>query len=45
MTLAIFRNEGNCPVEKDIIVEKCHFKIFTEMLFGADDLGESREDL
>ena len=54
MTLAIFRIERNCPVEKDILKKslKCwemsffsSFKIFTGMLFGPDDLCESREDI
>ena len=54
MTLAFFRTEGNCPVEKDIlkISLNCReislfssFKIFTGMLFGPDDLCESREDI
>ena len=54
MTLAIFRTEGNCPVEKDILKISLNcwemsffssFKIFTGMLFGPDDLWESREDI
>ena len=54
MTLAIFRIERNCPVEKDILKKSLHcwemsffssFKIFTGMLFGPDDLCESREDI
>ena len=54
MTLAIFRTEGNCPVEKDILKISLNcwemsffssFKIFTGMLFGPDNLWESREDI
>ena len=54
MTLAIFKTEGNCPVEKDILKISLNcwemsffssFKIFTGMLFGPDDLCESREDI
>ena len=54
MTLAIFRIERNCPVEKDILKKSLNcwemsffssFKIFTGMLFGPDDLCESREDI
>ena len=54
MTLAIFKTEGNCPVEKDILKISLNcwemsffnsFKIFTGMLFGPDDLWESREDI
>ena len=54
MTLAIFRTEGNYPVEKDIlkISLNCRempffssFKIFTGMLFRLDELCESGEDI
>ena len=54
MTLAIFRIERNCPVEKYILKKSLNcwemsfsssFKIFTGMLFGPDDLCESREDI
>ena len=54
MALAIFRTEGDCPVEKDMskISLTCwemsffsSFKIFTGMLFGPDDLCESRVDI
>ena len=54
MTLAIFKTEGNCPVQKDILKISLNywemllfssFKSFTEMLFGPGDLNESREDV
>ena len=54
MTLTIFRTEGNCIVEKDIlkILLNCWeisffriFKIFTGMLFGPDNLWEPSEDI
>ena len=54
MSLAVFRTEGSCPVEKDILkvsLKCCQMsffsclKIFTGMLFGPDDLYESREDI
>ena len=54
MTLAIFRTEGSCPVEKDILKISLNcweilffrsFRIFTGMLFWPDDLCESREDV
>ena len=54
ITLAIFRNEGNCPVEKDILKislncrEMPFFrgsKIFTGILFRPVDLWESNEDI
>ena len=53
MTLAIFRTEVNYPVEKDIkntlnCWEMPFFsslKFLQKMLFGPDDLRESREDI
>ena len=54
MSLAVFRTEGSCPVEKDILkisLNCCQMsffsslKIFTGMLFGPDDLYESREGI
>ena len=54
MTLAIFRTQGKCAVEKDIlkILLNCwemsyfsSFKTCLRMLFGPDDLCESREDV
>ena len=54
MSLAVFRTEGSCPVEKDILkisLNCCQMsffsslKIFTGMLLGPDDLYESREDI
>ena len=54
MTLAIFRTEGNCPVETDILKLSLNcweisffssFEIVTEMLFGPDELCESREGI
>ena len=54
MTLAIFRTEENCPVEKDILKISLNcwemsffssFEMFTGMLFGPHNLCESREDI
>ena len=54
MTLAIFRAEGNCPAEKDILKISLNcpemsffssFKFFLEVLFGPNELCECREDI